>query len=139
MAEKYGFKSDVFANHYLEHLLEKKSKIDRNKGMVHLVHQFSKELHLADKLLVYLSIRKNQFQDTINKVHDLLYELVKSNIWICFSNSGKLTVDFIRDSSYTSSYYFLRSSLINLTSNHIVCKDINYMATHTQLKSINKN
>lgn len=72
IAEKYGFKSDIFANHYYDRLITIKNKIDRNKGLAHILQEISKEIRLADKFLTYLSVSKNPSSETKAKVHDII-------------------------------------------------------------------
>ncbi len=56
MADKFGYRSDYFADKLFKLLLQQKEKLERNRGHIHHVHQVTREINLARKFLLYLRI-----------------------------------------------------------------------------------
>lgn len=101
-----------------------KDKIDRNKGLIHTVHQFTRELALADKFLTYLSLGKTYPSEPLSEANELASELFETNIWICLNDSEPSNLSFLSNPSFGTSIFFRRSSLNNLTANMKTCKKI---------------
>ena len=139
LSEKYGFKSDIFAESYLRHMLVLKEKIDKNKMLLHQTHQSMREIHLAYKMLIYFSVANKPSHENLELVNHLVSSLFVSNIWICFADQEHHDHTFFSNPSFLNLLFFKRSNLSNLTNEFKSRNRIKKIADKLKLKNISNS
>lgn len=133
LAEKYGFKSDFFAEKFLRILLQQKEKLERNRGHMHQIHQSTRELHLAKKFIIYSRLTKPK--ETID---ELVGDLINPNIWPLLSDTEPHLEYYIIASSFGHFLYFIRSGILNITAGNYERRKIEKACLHANIRNNNR-
>lgn len=138
LAQKYGYKSDYLADAFFKELIQQKEKLERNKGHIHSIHQISKELQLAKKLLIYKNIALKPAKEQLQKASSLAHSLFDANVWYCLAEISEMGEYFLTSSSYSHQFYFHKAGLVNISLKSSQRKKIQSLHHQMGLKNINK-
>jgi hypothetical protein len=81
VCDKFGFRSDVFADKYFNFLLVIKDKLDKFRGSLHPIHQNARDLMLAKKFMIYLRLAVKPPKEKQEQASSLVSSHFDSSIW----------------------------------------------------------
>jgi hypothetical protein len=141
ISEKYGFRSDIFAEPYLRLLLAQKNKMDKNRAIIHKLHLFLREIELAGKFLNYLAVARNPPREQAELAARMASELFASNIRSCFPETENNVNTFLGNPSFGHHIYLKRvaTDYINYEFRKRERTRIEKIAGRLQIKNCSKS
>jgi hypothetical protein len=137
VCDRFGFRSDVFAERYFKFLLEQKEKLDKFRGVVHGIHQTARDLILARKFLIYLKLGVRLSREKQEQASGLASSLFDSSFWYALGDLEQST--FVSSASYSHFIYFIKAGLYNLTCGSVERRRIESMAGKMGLKNVSRD
>jgi hypothetical protein len=138
LCDKFGFKSDYFAEKFFKLLLQQQEKLERNRGHLHHVHQVTREINLARKFILYTKIGSKTTKEQIESASKISSALFDPNVWYLLAESDPIAESFLNASSFSNHIYFLRTGISNITSLNQERRRIEAMCTHIGIKNMNR-